>query len=279
MARRFFSPASAALLSTLVALSPACSRADAPTSPSGSDEAALEAGVTLKATAPALIGPTGGVRTDSVSPDLVAGLATPRFALDAPPFEYRFEVLTPDGRVVATSPKVAPGPDGQVRWKVTGRLELDSPYQWRARAEFGERVGPWASSASFVTLDYRGLNPRPANGVWPSNGPAVVAYVANAFPQYLRPTATLAERIANMEFLRDRIIEAGVCGGLDVARNLKRGVGPHSHDAIAWRKPNGHVDVIDIASGFDDIRATLKLHWAVVAGPPGYDPLPDHPGC
>src|SRR5690606_13922011 len=132
MARRFFSPASAALLSTLVALSPACSRADAPTSPSGPDEAALEAGVPLKATAP-------------VSPDLVAGLATPRFALDAPPFEYRFEVLTPDGRVVATSPKVAPGPDGQVRWKVTGRLELDSPYQWRARAELGERVGPWAS--------------------------------------------------------------------------------------------------------------------------------------
>ena len=88
MARRFLSPASAALLSTLVAFSTAaCSSSEAPTSPSGSAEAPLEAGVTLKANAPALVGPTGGVRTDSLSAQFVAGQASARYVDDAPTFE------------------------------------------------------------------------------------------------------------------------------------------------------------------------------------------------
>jgi hypothetical protein len=76
-----------------------------------------------------------------------------------------------------------------------------------------------------------------------------------------------------MEFLRDRIIEVGICGGLDLAWNLKRGVGPHSHDAVAWRV-NGRVEVVDIASGYDDTSTTLRLQWIIVAGPPGYDAYP-----
>jgi hypothetical protein len=82
-----------------------------------------------------------------------------------------------------------------------------------------------------------------------------------------------------MLFLRDRIIEAGVCGGLDVALNRKRGFGEHSTDAIAWRKPNGFIEVVDIAAAFDDKTIPLVLHWAIVEGPQGYDPYPNHPGC
>jgi hypothetical protein len=39
------------------------------------------------------------------------------------------------------------------------------------------------------------------------------------------------------------------------------------------------VEVVDIASAYDEFRAPLRLHWFIVAGPPGYDPLPNHPGC
>lgn len=100
-----------------------------------------------------------------------------------------------------------------------------------------------------------------------------------SWQSYMKPTEKTATRIEHMEFLRDRMIEAGICGGLDVAWNLKRGIGPHSHDAIAWRKPNGFVEVVDIASAFDDKTIPLVIHWAIVAGPSGYDRYTKHPGC
>jgi hypothetical protein len=245
--------------------------------PGGADAAAD--GSTLKATAPALVAPTGGVRTDTLEPEFVVGQATARYASGAQAFEYRVEVQTAEGQAFVNSPKLAAGGGGQTRWRISTPLALDRRYRWRARVEMGSRFGPWSPFAEFLSLDYRGLVPRPPNGAWPTNGPDVVDYVAESFPEYLEPTALLAERIEHMEFLRDRIIEAGVCGGLDLARNLKRNIGPHSHDAIAWRKPNGFVEVVDIASAFDDKTIFLQLHWQIVEGPSGYDPLPNHPGC
>jgi hypothetical protein len=83
------------------------------------------------------------------------------------------------------------------------------------------------------------------------------------------------ERVDSMEFLRDRIIEAGTCGGMRLARNLKRGVGPHSIDAIAWRPGEGdETEVVDLARDYDNASAPLELHWIVVGGPPGWDPAP-----
>jgi hypothetical protein len=251
-------------------------RLNSPSAPSGALDAASD-GSTLKVSAPALIAPTGGVRTDTLEPEFIIGPATARYAANAPAFEYQVEVQTMQGQTYVNSPKLAGG--GQLRWKTSVPLLLDQPYRWRARVEINGRFGPWSEFADFLSLDYRGLVPRPANGAWPTSGPAVVQYIMDVFPDYLHTTALTAQRIEHMEFLRDRIIEAGVCGGLDVARNLKRGIGPHSHDAIAWRKPNGFVEVVDIASAFDDKTIPLVLHWQIVAGPPGYDPLPDHPGC
>ena len=80
-----------------------------------------------------------------------------------------------------------------------------------------------------------------------------------------------SQRISNMEFLRDRVIEAGRCGGMDLAWNLKRGVGPHSIDAIAWRT-GGRVEVVDLGAAYDDTSRPLVTQWVIVAGPPGYDP-------
>lgn len=264
----------------VLAFAGACSdTAETPISPSSTEQsegAANPDGSSLKASAPELRSPVGGGQLDTVRPTLVAGLSQALY-VDAN-FVYRFEVSTPSGTVVHTSPAVGAG-GGEVRYQLPANLELNTRYRWRARAEMGEHAGPWAGYGEFVTDDYRGLVPRPADGNWPSSGPAVVAYVASAFPDRLGRTSNEGERVENMSFLRDRIIEAGVCGGLDVARNLKRGRGPHSIDAIAWRLSNGKVEVVDIASAYDEYRQPLRLHWFIVAGPPGYDPLPDHPGC
>ena len=112
---------------------------------------------------------------------------------------------------------------------------------------------------------------------YPSTGEELVAYVSQQHPDRLAAHVDLGERVRNMEFLRDEVIRIGMCGGMDLARNLKRGVGPHSIDAIAWRH-DGSLDVVDIAAAYDDTGAELRLHWLVVDGPAGYDPIP-RPDC
>jgi hypothetical protein len=263
----------------VLACAGACSRgADTPLSPSSteaSESAANPDGSTLKASAPALRSPVGGGQLDTIRPTLVSGVSQGRF-VDAQ-FSYRFEVSTPSGTVVHSSPLVG-ARGSEVTYELPSDLDLNTRYRWRARAEMGPNAGPWAGYAEFITDDYRGLVPRPADGNWPRSGPAIIGYIAASFPDMLRRTS-LEQRIENMAFLRDRVIEAGRCGGLDLARNLKRGKGPHSIDALAWKLPNGKVEVVDIASAYDDNTQPLRLHWFVTLGPPGYDPLPDHPGC
>ena len=121
-------------------------------------------------------------------------------------------------------------------------------------------------------------SPGPGNGgsCASNNGDAIVQCVARPTRPGLAAGVSLDQRIANMEFLRDRVIEAGICGGLDLAWNKKRGSGPHSIDALAWR--HGVDDVVDIGSAYDDTSRPLSLQWGIVAGPPGYDPYP-RPTC
>ncbi len=242
---------------------------------SGVDAAAD--GSTLKVSAPTLQSPIGGVRLDNLEPVFRIQNSSARFA-STPALSYRFEVQTMAGAVVATSGLVAAG-SGTTMWELPFEQTLNTRYKWRARAEFGGKTGPWSAFSEYVTVDYRGLNPRPADGRWPSTGEAVAAYIMRSWPNYLEGETSLAHRIESMEFLRDRFIEAGICGGLDFAWNNKRGIGPLSHDAIAWRKPNGVIEVVDIASGFDDWANDLFLHFIIVAGPQGYTPYPNHPGC
>lgn len=250
-----------------------------PTSPAvaASQTDAAADGSTLKVTAPTLQSPVNGVRLENLEPLFRVQNASARYG-STPALAYRFEVQTMAGVVVGTSGAIAAG-NGTTSWEFPTEQTLNTRYRWRARAEFAGKVGPWSSFGEYLTVDYRGLNPRPADGKWPSTGEAVAAYIASTWSEYLEPESTLAQRIEHMEFVRDRFIEAGICGGLDFALNLKRGIGPHSHDAIAWRKPNGFVEVVDIASAFDDITIHIGIHFAIVSGPSGYDPYPNHPGC
>jgi hypothetical protein len=233
-------------------------------------------GSTLKATAPTPLEPVGGIRTETLAPEFVIENSSGLFTEAT--FEYRIELQDLDGGFPTPPARLASGPDGRTRWELPILLDTDTPYRWRARAELSGAFGPWSEFADFITIDYQGIVPRPPGGVWPSDGPAVLAYIGSVFPEYTAPVNSLSERDENTEFLRDRIIEAGICGGLDLARNLKRGVGPHSIDAFAWAV-DGDVEVVDFAIAYDDYFDSMVLLWQIVEGPAGYDPLPDHPGC
>ena len=135
------------------------------------------------------------------------------------------------------------------------------------------------TGTTFMARSALPVPPPPSTGACAgSDGDSIVECVASQHPSRLAAGVSHDTRVANMAFLRDRIIERGRCKGLDLAWNLKRGQGPHSIDALAWRV-NGQVEVVDIGVGYDDTSQTLQLQWLVVAGPPGYDRYTPAFGC
>ena len=85
-----------------------------------------------------------------------------------------------------------------------------------------------------------------------SSGPSIIACVAREYPEKLVARISVARRKDYMEFIRDRIIETGICKGQDFGRNFKRGTPVISHDYLVWRQPGQHDRGVDIASGYDD---------------------------
>jgi hypothetical protein len=174
---------------------------------------------------------------------------------------------------------------GETSFTPATDLAAGLQYFWRARASDVETTSAWMAPQGFRTPPGAGGGggggggggSAPCGPPYPNNGPDVVRCVASKYPERLRAGVSLSQRIANMEFLRDRVIETGICGGMDLAWNKKRGTGPHSTDAIAWRT-KGRDEVVDIGAAYDDTSRALNLMWHIVAGPPGYDPYP-RPSC
>lgn len=201
------------------------------------------------------------------------------------PLTYIFEVAldTAFGSRVVFE-QAAQGVD-ETSLTVPADLALNTTHYWRARVTNGEVTGNWSGSASFLTplpvvvpVPGPGPGPQTPGNCATRDGDALVQCIADKYPSYLAAGVSDSQRHSNMEFLRDRIIEAGICGGLDLAWNKKRGDGPHSIDALAWRTSGGD-EVVDIGVGFDDTSTTLRLQWAIVAGPPGYDTYSPRPNC
>ncbi|HJR60843.1 MAG TPA: hypothetical protein VJ813_15645 [Vicinamibacterales bacterium] len=144
-----------------------------------------------------------------------------------------------------------------------------------------------AALSSACSSDRSPVEPTAPSAAAPSPGPStpprltpaeVIATVASRYPERLVPGVSLEQRVANMEFLRDRIIEVGICGGLNLAWNRKTN-GARSIDAIDWRHEVQDInDVVDLALSYDDTDRPLQLHWAIVGGPAGWDPYPA-PAC
>jgi hypothetical protein len=121
-------------------------------------------------------------------------------------------------------------------------------------------TGPTSADVSPVQ------QPAPApSPVYPSTGPEIIAFVVDKYPEKLVGGISLADRMDNMRFLRDRIIESGLCGGLQLGWNLKRGGPDISNDFLAWRTDHGDVGV-DIGFDYDNTSAPLRLQWMESGG-------------
>jgi hypothetical protein len=149
---------------------------------------------------------------------------------------------------------------------------MNATYAWRGYAVFSNVQGSNSNVALFSTP----IPPSPvpsteggASGAVPcagSGGPSIIACVGAAYPAKLAKVG-LQARKDNMEFIRDRIIETGICKGMDLGRNFKRGTPVLSHDYLVWRQPGQHDRGVDLASGYDDTSGPLRLTWQVKSGP------------
>jgi len=89
---------------------------------------------------------------------------------------------------------------------------------------------------------------------------------------------SLWQRQENMAYVRDRMIEAGICGGMALAWNMKRGGPEKSIDYLAYRKDGRWIGV-DIGAAYDDTSIPLVLQWGENPGdslvsPAAYSPAP-----
>jgi len=230
--------------------------------------------------APLISSPVNNERVTSRRPTLVVRDSDRNAAVGE--LSYEFQIATDQAFTKIVSAGVSGEAPGQTTFTPGADLATDLQHFWRARAGDGETTSLWAPTQTFRTplpVSTPSPSPAPGNGgsCASNNGDAIVRCVGAAYPDKTAAGVSLDQRIRNMEFIRDRVIEAGICGGLDLAWNKKRGTGPHSIDAIAWRH-NGIDDVVDLGAAYDDTSRTLGLQWAIVAGPPGYDPYP-RPSC
>jgi hypothetical protein len=159
-------------------------------------------------------------------------------------------------------------------------------YYWRVRAWHtgdGADLSNWSAVQTFRTPDPPVVAPPPGpapipgpntgGGANPSScsgrqGSDIAECIEARYPQYLVANISLSRRVANMQFLRDRLIEHANCRGLDVGWNLKRGGPTISNDFVAWRN-GGRLEGVDIASGYDDTGRKLRLMW-LRYDPPNY---------
>ena len=180
---------------------------------------------------------------------------------------YEFQIATDQAFTKVVASGVSPENPGQTTYTAGADLAVDLQHFWRARATDGETTSAWAATQIFRTPNPApspgpspGPGPAPGGPCASNDGPAIVKCIAAKYPQYLAAGVSLSQRQANMSFLRDRIIEAGKCGGLDLGQNLKRGGPDLSIDFLAWRQPGGDMG-IDLAVDYDNTSEPLRLGW------------------
>ena len=153
------------------------------------------------------------------------------------------------------------------------------------RASDGENASSWSATQGFKTPaapapPAPGPTPSPGGGgscALPS-GPEIIACISTKYASKRAPVGSLSQRQANMQFLRDRVIEAGKCAGRDYGWNLKRGGPDLSIDVIAWKRPDGNMGV-DIGFDYDNIGTELKLVWGEVDLFASYTPYTNGFSC
>ena len=217
--------------------------------------------------APGLASPINGERTTSRRPTLTVNNSDRNAAVGA--LSYEFQVATDQAFTAIVAAGTSGENSGQTKFTPAADLPADVLHYWRARAGDGETTSAWAGTQTFRTpaaAPAPSPSPSPSPGPRPgacasNNGPAIVNCIAAKYPEYLAAGVSLSQRQANMSFLRDRIIEAGKCGGLDLGQNLKRGGPDLSIDFLAWRQAGGDMG-IDLAVDYDNTSNPLRLSWS-----------------
>jgi hypothetical protein len=177
---------------------------------------------------------------------------------------YEFQVASDQafGHLVAAG--VVNEGSGQTRFN-SSTLGSGTTFYWRVRAADSETTSAWSVTQAFRTPNAPPPPPPPPPGggggsCASKDGNAIIKCISAKYPDRLVAGVSLGTRQANMSFLRDRVIEAGRCGGLDLGWNLKRGGPDISIDFIAERV-NGQVIGHDIAFDYDNTSTPLVLYW------------------
>jgi hypothetical protein len=237
------------MFKTLPSLAIACAAAislaacnSSPSAPSSSEAGgvATEAGPngeTLKAHPPAALAPTNDLRLDSRRPVMTASNVSGKFA--GATFTYEFELMSDNNTVISRT--TLPAGNGSTTWTYPTDLERDTPYKWRARARMGEAVGPWSSTARFLTVfEKRTPDPAPGTRLPLPNHFHIVLDVINKNPGILSNQRSCQEEewggdhVRGWEFL-DKVVDALRLEDTRWGYMWKRGVvGDPSMDVIAY---------------------------------------------
>lgn len=243
-----------------------------PTLPTVDTSATNPDGTKLKASAPQPLSPRSAVRISNLTPQLVLQNGAGTFAPSAG-LSYVFEVFEVAGPTQTLVAKSDPIPAGvpQTTWDIPANtLKLNKTYAWRAYALYSDVQGSLSDGVSFRTP-----LPPPVDGpvACPSSaGVELVKCVGRAYPAYLVATEqgdnSLERRKVNMAFIRDRVIETGICKGVDLGRNNKRGGPEISYDFLVWRSDRDRG--VDIATGYDELKLPIRLKWQVFGADENY---------
>lgn len=216
---------------------------------------------------PGPVSPINGDRTPSRRPTLTVNNSD-RNAGVVGAVSYEFQIATDQAFTKLVAAGISNEGGGQSTFTAGSDLAADTLHYWRARAGDGETTSAWATTQTFRSAAAApspgpspNPGPRPGGSCASNNGPAIVNCIAAKYPEYLVAGVSLGQRQANMSFIRDRIIEAGKCGGLDLGQNLKRGGPELSIDFLAWRQAGGDMGV-DIAFDYDNTSQPLRLQWS-----------------
>jgi len=214
----------------------------------------------LKVTAPTPISPIDDVEIEGYQPELTAANATGQYVA-ATGLQYRFQLRNEDGNVVFE--QLVGGGDGQTTAGLSDDLDADKPYTWQVRAELGDYVGPWSTTARFRTRMRlgplaRGVGPRtpdpaPGTRLPLPNMSHIVREVAAEHPDFLRNSCQ--EHGGSWDFM-DAVVDRLRQFDSRWGYNWKRGnVGDPSLDVVDYHHGAGpdegstEVYIIDVIGG------------------------------
>jgi hypothetical protein len=234
-------------------------------------------------TAPGPVAPVNNEVTASASPVVRVSNAT--WVGPVGGLIYEFQLATDQAFTKLVAAGFAAESAGQTSFS-SSPLTGSSTIFWRARASDGETTSSWSGTQTFRTPAAPAPTPPPPSSGGGGNGGScassdgtfIVNCISAKYPERLVAGVSLSQRQANMMFIRDRMIEAGRCGGLDLGWNLKRG-GPDISIDFITQRINGTIDGIDIGFDYDNTGIPLRLAWGTGGSFPSFTPYTNSFSC